>query len=137
MMWNVPGKPVDAALFSPLRPAKVLYEFDGPKTFTFFDQDGEMCLAHWCDEDQGTTRFIAVAFSVPLLAKLEKGVISVRDALEQPRAWILDEDAGGKVCAAWRVEVTELPPEALPKAGTLLLPALERARAAGATPKSA
>jgi hypothetical protein len=136
-MWNVPGKAVDPMRFGPLRPVKTLYDFDGPKTFTFRDQDGELCLAHWCDEEANTTRYIAVAFSNRLVSQLEQGVLSVRDALEQPRAWVLDEDADGNIRSAWRVEVTELPEEVLPKSGALLLPALESSRSAGTTSKPA
>lgn len=136
-MWQVPGTTVDPSQFSPLRPLKVLYEFDGPKTFTFRDQDGELCLAHWCDEEEGAARLIAVAFSNRLLAKLEQGIISVRDALEQPRAWILDEDPAGIVRAAWRVDVADLPEDVLPKPGALLTPVLERALKAETASKSA
>jgi hypothetical protein len=133
----VPGKMVDPRRFSPLCPVKTLYDFEGPKTFTFRDQDGELCLAHWCDEEDCTTRYIAVVFSNRLVAQLEQGVISVRDALEQPRAWVLDEDADGNVRSAWRVEVTDLPEEILPKPGALLLPVFERARNGDATSRSA
>lgn len=137
MMWQVPGAGIDPARFNPLRPVKVLYDFDGPRTFTFRDQEGELCLAHWCDEAEGTTRYLAVAFSNRLLAQLEQGVLSVRAALEQPRAWVIDEDATGNVRAAWRVELTDLPEDILPKPGVLLLPALERAHSADVTSKSA
>jgi len=136
-MWSVPGSVIDPERFGALRPLKVLHEFDGPKTFTFRDRDGELYLAQWCDGENGAERYIAVAFSNRLLAKLEQGIISVRDALEQPRAWILDEDTDGNVHAAWRVEVADLPDEVLPKPGALLTPALERARNADVTPKSA
>jgi hypothetical protein len=76
-------------------------------------------------------------FSNRLVAQLEQGVISVRDALEQPRAWVLDQDTDGNVRSAWRVEVTDLPDEVLPKPGALLLPVLECARDADPTPKPA
>lgn len=128
MMWTVPGKAVDTAPFAALRPAKILYDFDGPMSFTFHDQSGELFLAHWCDEDGEVTRFIAVPFSNRLLDKLEHGEISLREALEQPRAWVLDEDRQGKVVAAWRVEIGELPHDVLPKSGALLTAALERTR---------
>ncbi len=136
MMWKVPGKPVDPQRFSPLRPVKTLYEFEGPKTFTFRDQEGELCLAHWCDEEDCLTRYIVVVFSNRLVAQLEQGIIAVREALEQPRAWVLEEDADGNICSAWRVEVADLPEEVLPKPGTLLLPTFERARATQVTPRS-
>lgn len=133
-MWNVPGRAVDPHQFSPLRPTKVLYDFDGPKIFTFHDREGEMYLAHWCDEDNDFTRYMVVAFSSRLLARLEKGLLSIRDALEQPRAWIVEEDGKGNVSSCWRIEVADLPEEILPSPGALLLPELERAR--GAASKS-
>jgi hypothetical protein len=126
MMWDVHGNAADPTQFT-LRPVKILYEFDGPKTFTFRDHDGELCLAHWCDEGDGLTRYIVVAFSNRLTARLEQGAISLRDALEQPRAWVIDEDGQGVVRSAWRVDVAELPEQVLPRPGTLLQPSLEAA----------
>ncbi|MFO0965654.1 MAG: DUF6575 domain-containing protein [Gemmataceae bacterium] len=122
MMWQPSGKPVDPERFAALRPIQTLYEFDGPRTFTFRDRDGELCLAHWCDEERETSRFIVVAFSNALVSRLEQGLLPIRQALEQPRAWLVDQGADGSVRAAWRVELEDIPEEALPKPGIPLQP---------------
>jgi hypothetical protein len=50
-MWHVSGQSIDADLLKPLKPVEVLYDFDGPRTFTHWDRDGQLCLAHWCDAE--------------------------------------------------------------------------------------
>lgn len=68
-MWHVTGIPADAGRFTPFDATEVLYTFDGPKTFTFHDRQGQMYLAHWCDEDREIMRFIVVPFTPALLLR--------------------------------------------------------------------
>lgn len=124
-MWEVSGKPVPAERFRPFVPAEVLYDFDGPRTFTFRDADDELYLAHWLDGDRDAARFAVVPFSAALLAELKTGQISVRDALNQPRAFVIDIGPDATARAAWRVELGELPGDALPRPTTMLWPSLE------------
>ncbi len=105
---------------------EVLYDFDGPRTFTHKDSAGKLCLAHWCDADRDCNRFIVVPFSEPLVRKLKAGEITLGASLDQPRAWIVDVAHAGDIRAAWGVHLSELPADVLPKPGTMLWPALER-----------
>jgi hypothetical protein len=124
-MWEVTGKPVSAERFRPFEPAEVLYDFDGPRTFTLRDGDDELYLAHWLDEDREAARFVVVPFTDRLLDKLKTGEISVRDALDQPRVFTVDVGADATVRGAWRVELSSLPTDALPRPTTMLWPSLE------------
>jgi hypothetical protein len=123
-MWNVPGQQIDVTRFQGLRPEKILYEFDGPRTFTFTDEEGELFLAHWCDEEGAASRFIVVPCSAQLVAGLEHGELTLLEVLQQPRSWIVDLDANGVPQAAWRVDLPNLPSDVMPLPGVMLLPSL-------------
>lgn len=125
-MWQVPGNHIDAGLFKPFEPVEVLYDFDGPRTFTHQDSAGQLCLAHWCDTDSDCNRFIVVLFTESLVQKLKSGEITLRGALDQPRVWVLDVAHAGDVREAWAVNFSDLPGDVLPKPGTMLWPSLER-----------
>ena len=125
MMGPMPGKAVGASQFAPFRPAQVLYELDGPRTFTFVPADGELYLAHWFDESEAVVRYLVVPFSAALVARLEAGQFGLRDALDQPRLWVVDVDNQGVPAAATRTTLEDLPAAEVPAAGTLLSPALE------------
>jgi hypothetical protein len=116
---------MDPARFAPFRPSKVLYDFDGPRTFTFLDSEGELFLALWFDENAETIRYLVVPFSTPLLDRLEAGQMSIRESLDQPRLWVVDVDNGGKPVRATRTTLADLPEDELPPVGTMLLPSLE------------
>ena len=36
-MWQVSGNPIEPGLFKPFEPVEILYDFDGPRTFTNVD----------------------------------------------------------------------------------------------------
>lgn len=124
-MWSVPGKMVDLRRFQPFQPAEVLYEFDGPRIFTLTDAEGELNLAYWSDEDDQLTRYVVVPTTTHLLAALRRGGLSVFDALNQPRCWLCDVTHQGDLTACQRVEFEDVPRDALPAIGTMLLPSLE------------
>jgi len=124
-MWQVPGKTIDPGFLKPLDTVEILYDFEGPRTFTHCDRDGQLCLAHWCDADGEVNRFLVVPFTNKLVQKLKAGHLSLADALDQPRTWVVDLDHSGEVRHAWSVIFTDLPEDILPKAGTMLWPSLE------------
>jgi hypothetical protein len=124
-MWQVPGNRIDAGLFKPFEPVEVLYDFDGPRTFTLKDSVGQLCLAHWCDADGDFNRFIVVPFTEPLIQRLKAGEITLAGALDQPHVRVLDLAHSGEVREAWGVELSDLPADVLPKPGTMLWPSLE------------
>ena len=57
--------------------------------------DGELYLAHWFDESEAVVRYLVVPFSPTLLARLEAGRMDLREALDQPRVWVVDVDDQG------------------------------------------
>jgi hypothetical protein len=129
-MWPVTGKTVDPEPFQPFKPLQVLYDFEGPRIFTHRDREGELFLAYWCDEDERATRFIVVPFTAELVRRLEQGELDVRAALEQPRCWLLEVSHDEAHVRAWRVQLADLPADALPQPGTMLLPSLGAANGA-------
>ncbi len=124
-MWNVVGSRVDNGLFEPFKPVEILYDFDGPRTFTHRDKDAQLCLAHWCDEDGDATRFIVVPFSEKLTERLKQGELTLRDALDQPRAWVVDISPKSDALRTWLTRIADIPDDILPYMGTMLLPSLE------------
>lgn len=129
-MWQVTGKTIDPGLFEPFEEpfeaVEVLYDFDGPRTFSHHDRNAQLCLAHWCDADNDYNRFIVVPITDVLIQVLKIGAITLRDAIDQPRLWILDIAHCGKVHEAWKVSLANIPADVLPKPGTMLWASLER-----------
>ncbi|HEX7375932.1 MAG TPA: hypothetical protein VF278_02415 [Pirellulales bacterium] len=124
-MWKIRGKPTDAKRFLPFAPHEVLYDFDGPRIFTLLDVDGEPNLVYWSDEDEKQSRFVIVPTAPGIVESIRTGGASVFDALNQPRCWICDVLHEGRINACWRVNFEDIPRDALPALGTMLLPALE------------
>ena len=124
-MWNINGNTVEIGRFQPFGPAEVLYEFDGPRIFTFKDAEGELNLAYWSDEDRQICRYVVVPTTKTILDALRKGSTSVYDALNQPRCWLCDVTHQGELSACQRVEFEAVPRDSLPAIGTMLSPTLE------------
>ena len=119
-MWQIKGKRVDAARFEPFEPLRVLNFCDGPRIFTFHDADEALCLACWSDEDDSHSRFLVVPVSEKIIASVESGERTVRDALDQPRLWIVDVGFDGAVAEAWLVSPKDVPDDAQPQPGAML-----------------
>lgn len=124
-MWPVTGTRIEPERFRPFQPLQVLYGFDGPRTFTHQDQEGNHYLAHWCDEDDQAVRFVVVPTTALLVEHLQLGKLSVREALDQPHCWLLEVFHDGAIRDGWQVRLEDLPTDVLPEPGALLLPALE------------
>ena len=119
-MWQVKGKRIDAKRFEPFEPLRVLNFCDGPRIFTFHDADEALCLACWSDEDDAHSRFLIVPVSEKIVANLERGSLSVSDALDQPRLWVVDLGFDGAIADAWLVSPKDVPDDAQPQPGTML-----------------
>lgn len=119
-MWEIKGKQVDPKRFTPFEPLRVLSYYDGPRIFTFNDADDALCLACWSDEDEKCSRFLVVAVTDPIIADLENGLLSVREALAQPRLWVVDWTQGGGLSGAWLVALKDVPEDAQPQPRTML-----------------
>ncbi len=124
-MWNIHGKAAPVDRVPSLEPVEVLYDFDGPRIYTTLDAEGELNLAFWSDGDQEHWRYVVVPTTPAIVAALRAGRVSVLDALNQPRCWVFDTDATGTVRACHRVDFESIPRDALPAAGTMLLPTHE------------
>lgn len=139
-MWTPPKETtVHSDLFPAFSPTEVLYEFDGPRVFTLTDKFGGLNLAVWSDEDGLVERYLVAVSSARIVGELKAGRTTVREALEQPRAWVCDVMPSGEIQNIWQVEMSQVPSDTLPKPGTMLLPELQplltlRARGAGIVP---
>jgi hypothetical protein len=123
--WDVNGKDAEADLFEPFSPAEVLFDFDGPRIFTFISQEEELFLAYLFDEEVRTSRYLVVPTSERLIRQMKAGELSVRDALCQPRLWVLDVVSGQRISRSWRTSFESLPDDAIPEPGAMLWPSLE------------
>lgn len=133
-MWEIVGKPVDPKRFLPFAPLRVLNYYDGPRIFTFADADDALCLACWSDEDDTTARFLVVATSDQIVADLELGRKSVREALTQPRLWVVECAAGGALTGAWLVAPRDVPEDAQPEPRAMLHRSLAPVSSSAANP---
>ena len=124
-MQQLVGNRIDAGLFPGIEPHEVLYDFDGPRTFTCFDAKGGLCLAHWSDEDRRAIRYLVVPVTESSIQKLKTGEMSLREALDHPRLSLVEVMHTGEVIDAWQVKMDDLPEDAVPRPGTLLWPSLE------------
>ncbi len=124
-MWHIDGKPDKTERFARLEPVEVLYEFDGPRIFTARDADGELVLVYWSDEDDNAIRYVVVPTSTRIVDSLRSGMLSVLDALNQPRCWLCDMDHSGEMSNCLLVDFDVLPRDALPADGAMLWPSLE------------
>lgn len=119
-MWEIKGKPVDPKRFMPFEPLRVLNYYDGPRIFTFHDADDALCLACWSDGDETHSRFLVVAITDQIIVDLESGLLSVREALAQPRLWVIDWAQDGALTGAWLVAQQDVPNDSQPHPRTML-----------------
>jgi hypothetical protein len=119
-MWNFSGIPEPNTGWLSFEPVRILYEFDLPCIFVCRDIPGNTYLAYLCDQDRTGVRYLVVPCSEDLEAKLVTGKINLRDALTRNRAWIFDLDNQWEPVRAWRVNVDDLPWEALPRPGVMI-----------------
>ena len=125
MMWQIKGKPVDPKRFAPFEPLRVLNYYDGPRIFTFHDADEALCLACWSDEDETRSRFLVVPVSDKIITDLEGGILTVREALSQPRLWVIELGPEGTLATAWLVAQQDVPEDSQPQPRTMLHRSLE------------
>ena len=124
MLRNIDGQQLDVARLGPLKPERILFEFDGPRTWLANDPEGELLLLHQCGESPDAAQFFVVPFSETLVHALEAGDIDLRDALDQPRLWIAEFDRSG-VRKLVRSSFAKLPNDWIPESGVMLFPELE------------
>ena len=123
-MWKISGTSEPIGRFQPFVPARVLYEFEGPRIFNLRDRDGRLHLVYWSDEDDEVYRYVVVPTTGTILAAVAEGRLSVLDALNQPRCWACDVNHHGELTQCQRVDFAAIPRDSLPAIGTMLLPNL-------------
>jgi hypothetical protein len=111
---------------------RVLYEAETPVLFLSKTVQGQMLLAYVADDLDGKVSTLLSPIAPDRLVALEKGTISVREALTSSWLWLhVEAETEGGV---WAVQPDSVPDEYLPLPGTPLLPEHEpvlRARAIG------
>ncbi|MBD0328411.1 MAG: hypothetical protein ICV68_18500 [Pyrinomonadaceae bacterium] len=121
MDWDVKGTPYSLGYFRELEPREVLYDFDGPRIFTALSSMEDELLVYLSDQDEQLSRYVVVPVDRPLVNMLREGLVTVREALTQPWAWLVDQTHEGRVARALKIDVRRMPADALPRPGTLLL----------------
>jgi hypothetical protein len=86
------------------------------------DALGDLLLAYQCAEGEAASRFLVVPADDHVVMALRRGATTLRAALSQPWAWVVEQPFGGGALHAWRVDVAALPEDALPRLGTRLSP---------------
>jgi len=124
-MWEIKGNAIDPQRFAPFEPLRVLNYYDGPRIFTFHDADKALYLACWSDEDEHQSRFLVVPVSETIISELEGGILTVREALAQPRLWVIDLSHEGTLAGAWLIAPETVPEDAQPQPRTMLHQSLE------------
>ena len=125
MLWEPKGKLLEPIFLGSLESERVLFEYEGPRTFLARDQHGDLLFAHQCGESDDVWRYAVVPFSDELAAALEAGRLDLRSALEQPRFWLVDIGQGGQPQRCVRSSLSDVPETCLPKSGVMLYPELE------------
>jgi len=124
-MWAVVGTPKDTSYFGRFEPIDVLIWYDCPRTFTLYDQDGGLCLVRWLDEDAETMRYPVAPVTSKQIEQLQRGDLTLRESLDQPRVYVVDQTNDGDVRSVWLTQLVDLPQDALPVPRTMLYRSLE------------
>lgn len=125
-LWTVSGERLPRELLESFHsPQEVLFEYNGPRIFSFPSRLGSLCLAYLCEEEDSLSRYIVTPVSAASIDELKHGNKSIRKTLAQPIVWIVDIDRDGAVHDSWMVNSSSLPEDALPDMDTMLLPSLE------------
>jgi hypothetical protein len=126
MDWNIKGLNSDPEDFRGFKTLSVLIDVDGPRLFT---AETRVCNALFMlvDENNESARFVVAPTSDAIIAQLENGTVSVRNALDQPVVWVLETDHTLEPQNAWRTTLGELPESVLPAQGRMLWPHLQPA----------
>lgn len=125
MLWQTDGPVISTEFLGTLIPERVLFEYEGPRTFLARDNVGELLFAHQCGETESNWRYAVVPFSDRLVEELEQGRLDLRSALDQPRFWLVDIGAGWKLDRCVRSSLKAIPETCLPQAGIMLYPEFE------------
>jgi hypothetical protein len=120
-MWNPVGTPANLARLGTFEPVDVLLEFEGLRIFTTKDADGELLLAFQVADTDDLLRYYVVPFSQAGAQALRDGTLSIREAIDLPRGWLVDIGHEWRPTRAWSVEgLVRLPETVVPKPSVYL-----------------
>jgi hypothetical protein len=116
----------------PLEIYKVLYEAESPVVYVTKTLQGQLLLAYVSDDTQDGVFTLLAPMTPVSITSVERCSIPLRDALTASWLWL--HISGGNTNGLWSVDVSNIPSDCLPLAGTLVHPGIEpvfRARAIG------
>ncbi len=105
-------------IFNKFKIKKVLFTYDSCPMTLIFEQDNNLYLSHWCDQDADSIKYIVVAFSDHLLKELMFRKLTIFDALQQEPRYLVYCDNNGKVTNVY--QVSEVPESFMPKQGVFI-----------------
>jgi hypothetical protein len=132
-MWHLPAGEIAKDQLAERAVEVVLVEFDGPQIVCVWGPGGARRLSVACDEDAAAVRWVEAELSAPQWNALFEGKLALRDALRQPRGWVVDEARTGEALRAWEVSPVDLDPALLPERGALLPTEVRQRFVAGPT----
>jgi hypothetical protein len=113
------------SFFGRFEPKETYIWLDGPRTFSFLDEEGQLCFAHWLQELGDHWQYVVVPVNDKILSELNNGELSLRDVLQQPRIYLVEVSAEFVVKKVTLSSWDALPEEALPLRGTMIRRELE------------
>lgn len=120
-MWTPSGERIGNYTLGFLAPLEILFEYeDEPLTFTCYDIDGSLILAHVLCTEGKNSRYLLSATDERIIGELKEGRLDIFSALRQPRCWIVDFDPHMDILALWRISFEKVPKDHLPKPGVML-----------------
>ena len=119
--WTPKGKLLSPTRFGDVVPLDVLLDFEGPRIFSFRNPDDELLLAYQIGETDDEYRYLIVQANEDLISDLRDGHLSILQAIDQPRAWVLDISTEWRPVRAWSEGgLVSLPQTVLPSPGVTL-----------------
>jgi hypothetical protein len=116
-MWTVNATTIQFHGPAAIKPAEVLYFYDGPCIFTAFIGLTSY-LFHKVDEiDDGDGLFLVVPTTSHIVGALKSGALSAWGALNQEQCWFMELTHSLVPKRTWHVPPAEIPAEYLPRAG--------------------
>lgn len=125
-MWSINEQALPPWTRDSIVPHEVLYEFNGPLTFTvsfgLFD-----ALFHHVGNRGNSSFYAVVQISQEALGALRSGALSVRGALSCRTIWIVDLDAALVVRRYWVCDQDDFPEKLMPARNVPLFASMEEA----------
>ncbi len=120
MDWTPDGKQLPHGFLGDLQPEDVLVDYEGPRSFTARDRQGELLFAHQCGESEEVWRYAVVPFTETLLEELTHGRLDLWSALSQTRLWVVDIRQDGTVAACVSSSLRQVPETCRPQPGVMI-----------------